>query len=96
MATTEKEEDYDIQQFLVTAQNPFRNTTYGQTFLKLKQQYNIVLIGLVKTEDGVHNLHKLPKDQMMIEKGDFLLAIVNGETAEKISGDFGVKEGTIL
>ena len=96
MATTEEDEDYDIQQFLVIDQNPFCNKTYGQAFLELKQQHNVLLIGLVKFEENVRILHKLPEDQLMIEQGNFLLAIVNGKTAEIISDIFGVKEGVII
>ena len=96
MATTQKDEDYDIQQFLVIDQNPFRNKTYGQAFLELKQQHNALLIGMVKIEEDKRILHKLPEDQLMIQQGDFLLVIVNAKNAEDLSDIFGVQEGIII
>ena len=95
VATAKVEEDYDIQQLLVTNQNPFCNMMYGDTLLKLKQQYNVVPIGLVKLKDDERILYKLPEGNTQIEEGDYIIVIVSGVTAPVLSQIFGVQEGII-
>jgi len=93
IATAVSEEDYDIQQFLVTNENPFCNKLYGETLLQLKQEYNALLIGLSKSTLDGRVLYKLANRDMRIEKGDYIILIINGKNALILSQIFGVSEG---
>jgi len=95
IATSTSENNYDIQQFLVTDENPFCNSLYGKAFQTLNEEYNILLIGLVKCSFGENVLHKLPADSMQIEEGDYIIAIVNGITSRVLSRMCSTEEGKL-
>jgi len=95
LASAKERDEYDIQQFLVTSDNPFLGRTYGEAFTELKRMHNIVLIGIAKANNGEHRLIKLPSDDVPIDEGDYILMIVNGETEQAISRMFGAAEGVL-
>ncbi len=89
-------EDYDIQQFLVTENNPHVNRGYAEVFRALKEEYNIILIGISKLEqDGSHRLLKNPAGAVTVAAGDYLIMIMSGENEATITEIFEVKEGFI-
>ena len=89
-------EDYDIQQFLVTENNPHVNQDYAKAFRVLKEKHNIILIGISKTElDGSRRLLKNPGDEVQVEAGDYLIMIMSGDKEAPITDIFGVAEGLI-
>lgn len=95
LASAEGRDEYDIQQFLVTPGNPYAGRTYGDAFADLKRTYNVVLIGIAKGTSGDRKLLKLPRDDISIGVGDYLLMIVSGETERVISKAFGAAEGVL-
>ena len=89
-------DDYDIQQYLVTENNPHLNRDYADVFHALKEEHNIILIGISKLEqDGSRRLIKNPAGSITIKVGDYLLMIMNGENEAPITKLFGVAEGFV-
>jgi len=88
IATSILEDDNDIQQYRVIETNPYFGKTYIEAFFQLKQDLNIILIGLVV--DG--HLVKNPADDYTITKDDYLVIISYGDTTN-FSKTFGVEEG---
>ena len=89
-------DDYDIQQFLVTEHNPYVNRGYAEVFRALKDEHNIILIGISKLEqDGSRRLLKNPAGALTITAGDYLIMIMSGENEAPIIELFGVEEGFI-
>lgn len=87
-------EDYDIQQFLVTDNNPHVNREYEEVFRALKDEYNIILIGISKLGiDGSRELLKNPARAVTVAAGDYLIMIMSGENEATITEHFGVSEG---
>lgn len=87
------ENEFDIQQYRITEKNPFVNRNFGYAFQTLKKEYNVIAIGLCKTRDGQRELIKVPKDDTLLETGDYLIVILNGRTEIDIVREFGVREG---
>ena len=74
--------------------NPYLNANYQDTFLKVKEKFTGILIGLVKKDEkGVRRIYKNPVKDFKIELGDYLIIIVNGNSFELIQQAFNVQEG---
>jgi voltage-gated potassium channel len=93
MTTSINEMDYDIQQYLVTENNPFLKRLYIDSYLEFKLKYNAVLIGLSKFRDGNWQLLYNPCKKETIEVNDYLVLIANGIGKKKLEKAFGVIEG---
>jgi voltage-gated potassium channel len=94
MATAINELDYDIQQYLVTAKNPYIGRPYNELFNEFKATYNAVLIGISKFREGERQLLYNPdKKSLKIAENDFLVLIANGFAKAKLEKSFGVIEG---
>ena len=86
--------DYDIQQYLVTDNNPYVNREYNKVFQALKDEHNIILIGISKfRQDGTRKLMKNPSNTITVSAGDYLIMIMTGENEAPITELFGVPEG---
>lgn len=88
IATSVLDDDNDIQQYRVVETNPYLGKTYMDAYIQLKQDLNIILIGLVV--DG--HLVKNPADDYAIKQGDYLVIISYGDSTN-FSKTFGVQEG---
>jgi voltage-gated potassium channel len=93
IATSVDENDFDMQQYRVIANNPFIGVNYLDAFVNLKKDYDCILLGLSKAIDGTHKLLKNPGKSVHIEKNDFMILISNGETKRKIEDTFQIGEG---
>lgn len=90
----ESEDEHDIQQYRMLSDNPVVGMSYQAVFVKLKKEFNAVLIGISKiSETGNRMLYKNPYGDITVEVNDYLIVIVNGTTAGRISDYFGVAEG---
>jgi voltage-gated potassium channel len=87
------ETDYDIKQFRILSGNPFIDQEYDKSFYELKKNYNVILIGLVREEEGTRTVHKNPQDNFIIREGDFLMMIMNLAAVPKIKKVFSILEG---
>lgn len=88
-----QENEFDIQQYRIKSGNPFANQTFGYAFHALKEKYNVIAIGICKTQNGQRELIKVPKDDTKLAVGDYLILILNGKTEIEIVKAFGIKEG---
>ena len=93
IASAVTEDDYEIQQYLVTSQSKWAGTTYGELFWELYDQHQILGLGLSKRKDGKRHLVELPGDDVPVESGDYAILIVNGRTVQSARQEFGTKEG---
>ena len=92
-ATAVNDDDYDIQQFKVTADNPLCGKSYGQSFNVLKKTVNAVLIGMAKPEGETRRLLKNPPTDTPVNEGDYLIVILSGRASTLLEQQFGVTEG---
>ena len=93
LSSSVSELEYDIQQYVVTNENPYVKKNYGEMFLELKNKYNIISIGLNKTTENGKQLMKSPEDDVMVEAGDDVIVIANGATEKIMQQVFKVQEG---
>lgn len=93
ISSAETEDEFDVQQYLVTNENPFLNKNYGETFAYLKSNFNVILIGLSKWNGKKRNLLKFPKDDVKIEINNYLILIANGVAGDNMEELFKVSEG---
>lgn len=87
------EDDFDIKEYKINKENPFKGKQYGEVFFQLKESADVVLIGIAKITDGRRILMKNPPDQTPVNEGDYLIMIMNGATALKIEQLFRTEEG---
>ncbi|MEM6735295.1 MAG: NAD-binding protein, partial [Bacteroidota bacterium] len=95
LAYPETSENYDIKQYMILENNPFNGKPYDQVFYEMKKQFNAVLIGIVKMENGHRVLKKNPEETITIKGGDYLIMITNKNTENKLEKFFSVEEGYI-
>ncbi|MDQ1265359.1 MAG: TrkA family potassium uptake protein [Bacteroidota bacterium] len=93
LSHAESDEDFDIQEFYVSESNPFIHKTYGFVFDEIRSKYRSVLLGMSKNINGVRTMQKLPPNDTLIEKGDYLIFINNASSGQAIAKIFAVSEG---
>jgi len=93
IAFAHEDDEYDMKQFLVKPDNLYANTPYDKAFFDLKRDCNVVLIGLVKIQNGQRRLFKNPEGNIKIETGDYLLMMMDGKGRDKLSKLFKIEEG---
>lgn len=93
IAYAHEDHEYDMKQILVRDDNPFRGAYYEKAFFDLKKSSNVVLIGLVKTENGNRKLIKNPEGSIKIEQGDYLVLLMDGSGEARLQKLFQLKEG---
>ena len=89
IATSVSEDDNDIQQYFITPECQFAGSDYMDAFLKLKVDFNAILIGLV--QDG--KIIKNPVKGTNVQANNYLILISSGDTKKALENFFGVKEG---
>jgi voltage-gated potassium channel len=93
IAYAHEADEYDMKQFLITADNPLKDTFYEKAFFDLKKQCNVVLIGIVKVVNGQHKFHKNPEGSVKIESGDYLMMLMDSKGQDKLKRLFQIEEG---
>lgn len=93
IAFAHEQDEYDMKQFYIAADNPLKGMYYETAFFDLKKQCNVVLIGIVKEANGQRKLIKNPESNVTIEAGDYLLMLMNGKGQEKLKKVFNTEEG---
>lgn len=96
LTISQSHDDYDIKEFRIIEDNPFVGRSFGEIFSELKSKLNVIAIGLCKFDkDGRRQLHKLPKDDMKVEKNDYLILIMSGREISQIKDLFKTREGVL-
>jgi voltage-gated potassium channel len=93
IAYAHDDDDYDMKQFRITGDNPLIGMYYETVFFDLKKQCNVVLIGLVKQENGQRKLYRNPENTMTVESGDYLLMLMDRNGQERLKKVFHIEEG---
>ncbi|WP_372751638.1 TrkA family potassium uptake protein [Labilibaculum sp.] len=89
ITTSVADGDSDIKQYRITKECEFSGEEYMTAFMKLKFDFNAILIGMVK--DG--KVLKNPDKETVLEPKDYLILIANEQSKMKLENFFGVKEG---
>lgn len=93
IAYAHEDYEYDMKEFLITGSNPFIGMPYEKAFFDFKKQCNVVLIGLVKVNDGKRNLLKNPEGGIPIQSGDYLVMLMDRKGQERLKRVFNIEEG---
>jgi voltage-gated potassium channel len=94
IASVDDEEDYELQQYLVTPSSRWAGTTYGELYWTLYEDNRLLPVALSKrAEDEERRLVKLPGDDVPVEAGDYVVLIASGETVQAAEQQFGIREG---
>jgi len=96
IAFAHEENDYDMKQFKITGNNPLIGMFYEKVFFDLKKQCNVVLIGLVKFENGKRKMYRNPEESMKVEESDYLVMLMDGKGQERLKRVFRIEEGLSL
>ncbi|MDX1627428.1 MAG: NAD-binding protein [Fulvivirga sp.] len=95
IAFPQTDEHYDIKEFMVLDNNPYKDQYYDKVFYDMKKAFNVVLIGMVKVDGGRRTLLKNPEESVKIKEGDYLIMITNKKAVKKLKSFFNVEEGYI-
>jgi len=93
LAYADTDDKYDMKEYKVLHHNPYVNKEYGAIFYDLKKECNVILVGIVKFEDGKRVLLKNAEDHVKVEVGDYLIMLMNRIAVKKLSGLFKTSEG---
>ncbi|WP_375579293.1 hypothetical protein ABWH96_20185 [Marivirga tractuosa] len=93
LAYPTNDEEYDIKQFKVMEGNPYIGQEYDKAFFELKKNENVILMGLVRIEEGKRVLYKNPSVNFKIKADDYLIMMMNQKTQKVIKRVFGLEEG---
>lgn len=85
--------EYDMKEFRIQGSNPLIGLAYEKAFFDLKKQSNVILFGLVRTENGKRTLHKNPEADMTIQDGDYLVMLMDRKGLERLRKIFHIEEG---
>ncbi|MCH2215174.1 MAG: potassium channel family protein [Flavobacteriales bacterium] len=96
MSTSLSEKDLDLLQFKIIEGNEYINNNCLDAFRKLKEEYNAVLIGLCRTENGQNQLIKNPDRSYSVLKNYYMIIMADGKKKRIIEKEFGVKEGRVV
>ena len=59
----------------------------------MKKACNVILIGVVKVENGVRKLMKNPEGSVKIELGDYLVLLMDRKGEDRLKKHFHIEEG---
>ncbi len=93
IAYAHEDHEYDMKEFLIVGDNPLINMPYEKAFFDLKRQCNVVLIGIVKVENGVRTMHKNPEGSIIIDHGNYLLMLMDRKGQDRLKRVFHIDEG---
>lgn len=93
IAYAHEADEYDMKQFLITGDNPLIGMYYEKAFFDLKKQCNVILVGIIKIENGHHKLIKNPEGTVTIQSGDYLMMLMDAKGQERLKRLFHIDEG---
>ena len=93
LAYAHDEDEYDMKQIVVKQDNPYAGVFYEKAFFDLKKLYNVVLIGLVKMQEGSRKLMRNPVGSTKIEAGDYLILLIDKKGVDRLKKLFHIEEG---
>jgi voltage-gated potassium channel len=94
LSASRSDDDFDVQEYLVTDNNPYLGKDCFEVFMNLKKDYNSVLMGIYKAEKK--SIVTNPGSETYVETGDYLLILSNGSSKKNFLQLFNVPEGRII
>ena len=94
MSTADEDHQYDMIEIEINEKNPFIGLSCFDLFMKLKVEYDCILLGISKKTDyGKWALIKNPGKDITVENGDFTIIMVNGASKIVLEELYDVAEG---
>lgn len=93
LAYAHEEDEYDMKQIVVKPDNPYAGVFYEKAFFDLKKLYNVVLIGLVKIQEGSRKLMRNPVGSTKIDAGDYFILLIDKKGVDRLKKLFHIEEG---
>lgn len=93
ISSARSEHEFDNQEYEVLDSNPYLGQTCHEVFYALKKEYDGVLMGISKMENGHREIYGNPSNDIKVELGDYLVVMSSGQAHDKISEAFGVHQG---
>jgi len=93
-AATESENDYDLQEYLVTHTSELSGKEYGQAYKKLRERNGGILVGIYSPgKIGMKDNYVLgPPDSTVLGVGDYIIVIVNKNQSVVVAQITGAAE----
>ncbi len=96
ITTATHENTFDFMEFHVSEKNPYAGLSCKEVFIKIKEDFNTILMGISKKQNGHYELIKNPAGHLIIEPGDFLIVVSDGNRKKELEKSFSVNEGRLL
>jgi voltage-gated potassium channel len=96
ITTATHDRSFDFMEFYVSEKNPYAGLTCKDVFVKIKEEFNTILMGISKKQNGHYELIKNPDDHTNINQGDYLIVVADGNRKKELEKSFYVKEGRML
>jgi voltage-gated potassium channel len=93
MSSAVNEDDMGLMQFKILPTNPYVNEKALDLFVRLKQEYNVVLVGISKKQNDSYFLIKNPTNDHKLEANDYAVIMGSPSGRIKITEVFQVSEG---
>ncbi|WP_154655346.1 potassium channel family protein [Maridesulfovibrio hydrothermalis] len=85
--------DYDIQQYYVKEGIKYAGMTYGAVFDDLKNTFNVLAIGVSRSNGQEQVLNKLPDSSFEVKSGDYIIVLTSGRCVKELNKQFDCSEG---
>ena len=93
ISSATKGHDFDNQEYEVLESNPYLNKPCHEVFHSMKKDFDVVLMGISKMENGQREVYGNPSNDLKVEIGDYLVVMTSGHANEKLTEAFGVHQG---
>ena len=93
MSSASDIDDLGMMQYKVIQTNEYLNFKCFDLFIELKQNFNMILVGISKFDGRDYKLIKNPSNENIVSLNDYLILLGNTEAKEKIYSKFKVEEG---
>lgn len=93
MSSASDIDDLGMMQYKVIQTNEYLNFKCFDLFIELKQNFNMILVGISKFDGRDYKLIKNPSNDNIVSVNDYLILLGNTEAKEKIYSKFKVEEG---
>ena len=88
--------DYDMQEYKVIDQNPYKGKKYIDAFIDMKKIHDAILVGLSRKIEGNWKLITNPPEDETIMEDDYLVLMCSGSSKKKLVSAFDVEEGRVI
>ena len=88
--------DYDMQEYEIREDNKYAGNDYLDVFIKMKKNYNAVIVGLSRKINGQWQLLTNPGPGEKVLVGDYVLLMCSGSSKQDLLNTFGVEEGRVV